>query len=127
MLAALSVQTLKGLPGRICGRSLSSLVHVLLRGRPSFVYMTEIWQQSLSLLYARVQCGPPLRFPFPHGSPLSLFFQSCQDSGPPRTGSKPRKRKIVTSALIVVVVALVGEIVDGVPEVLVLRPKRLAL
>ena len=76
VLAALSVQTLRNLPGRICGRSLSSLVHVLLRGRPSFVYMTEIWQQSLSLLYAHVQCGPPLRFPFPRGSPPSLFFHS---------------------------------------------------
>ena len=76
VLAALSAQTLKNLPGRICGRSLSSLVHVLLRGRPSFVYMTEIWQQSLSLLYAHVQCGSPLRFPFPRRSPSSLFFHS---------------------------------------------------
>ena len=124
MLAALSVHNLKSLPGRICGRSQSSLVHVLLRGRPSFVYMREIWQQSLCLLYApalcarTAQCGSPLRFPFPRGSPTSLFFHS-----PARIPEK----KIVTSALIVVVVALVGEVVDGVLEVLVLRPKCLAL
>ena len=40
---------------------------------------------------------------------------------------KAKEKKIVTSALIVFVVALVGEVVDSVLEVLVLRPKCLAL
>ena len=127
MLAALSVHTLKSLPGRICGRSQSSLIHVLLR-----TAIFSLYDRNLATIAFLALCTRSVRIssaiPIPSWITSFTFFSTVLPgfrTSPYRF--KAKEKKIVTSALIVVVVALVGEIVDGVLEVLVLRPKRLAL